>query len=73
MEGISIDTKAMGGRPCISGTRVTVGAVVGLLAASDSIETVLTLYPYLTAGDVRNALGYAAWRSQEREIELKLA
>ena len=60
----------MGGKPCIRGTRVTVGTVVGLMAAGHSIEEVLEAYPYLTREDVQEALSYAAWRSEEVELDL---
>jgi uncharacterized protein (DUF433 family) len=53
----------MGGKPCIVGTRVTVGTVVGLLGAGCSIDTVLDDYPYLERDDVLAALRYAAWRA----------
>lgn len=61
----------MGGRPCIRGMRVTVGTVVGLLAAGHAVERVLALYPYLEREDVLAALTYAAWRAEEVEILLK--
>lgn len=61
----------MGGRPCIRGMRVTVGTVVGLLAAGHAVERVLALYPYLEREDVLAALTYAAWRAEEVEIPLK--
>jgi uncharacterized protein (DUF433 family) len=57
----------MGGKPCIQGTRVTVGTIVGLVAAGHSTEEILEAYPYLDAEDVEAALTYAAWRSEERE------
>lgn len=63
----------MGGKPCIRGIRVTVGTVVGLLAAGKSIPDVLELYPYLEEQDVRQALAYAAWRVEEVEIPLQTA
>ena len=58
----------MGGRPCIRGLRVTVGTIVGLLAAGHDPDEVLTAYPYLKRDDIRQALAYAAWRSEEREV-----
>lgn len=61
----------MGGRPCIRGMRVTVGTVVGLLATGRSVEGVLEAYPYIDREDVRAALAYAAWRSEEVEVPLK--
>ena len=38
---ITLDPAVMGGRPCIRGLRVTVGTVVGLLAAGRSREEIL--------------------------------
>lgn len=35
----------MGGKPCIRGTRVTVGCVVGQLGAGTSRERLLEMYP----------------------------
>ena len=68
---ITQNTAVMGGRPCIRGMRVTVGTVVGMLAAGHSIEKVLELYPYLEKEDVLAALSYAAWRAEEVEVPLK--
>ena len=63
----------MGGKPCIRGTRVTVGTIVGLLSKGHLQEEILKLYPYLKQEDISQALGYAAWRSEEREVRLKSA
>lgn len=60
----------MGRRACVRGMRVTVGMVVGQIAAGCSIEEVLIDYPYLEREDVLQALRYAAWRSEERELPL---
>ncbi|KYF53481.1 hypothetical protein BE08_13830 [Sorangium cellulosum] len=68
---ITHDPAVMGGRPCIRGMRVTVGTIVGLLAAGHPIEEVLELYPYLERDDVMAALSYAAWRAEEVELPLK--
>ncbi|MFC1805627.1 DUF433 domain-containing protein [Planctomycetota bacterium] len=67
---ITLDAEVMGGKPCIRGMRVTVGTIVGLLAAGHSVADVLGAYPYLEKHDVREALAYAAWRAQEVEIPL---
>ena len=67
---ITRDPAVMGGRPCIRGMRVTVGAVVGLLAAGRTREEVLEAYPYLEPDDIQAALSYAAWRSEEVELPL---
>ncbi len=63
----------MGGKACIRGMRVTVGMVVGQIGSGHSVEEVLADYPYLEREDVMQALRYAAWRSEEREIMLATA
>jgi len=50
--------------------RVTVGTIVGLLAAGRTEEEILQAYPYLEVDDIRAALSYAAWRSEEVELPL---
>ena len=66
-ERITVDPAVMGGRPCVRGLRVSVGTVVGLVAAGRSNDEILALYPYLEADDIRAALEYAAWRVDELE------
>jgi uncharacterized protein (DUF433 family) len=60
----------MGGKPCIRGTRVTVGMVVGLLGAGRTRDEILKAYPYLEPADIDQSLAYAAWRLEEREQPL---
>ena len=67
---ITHDPNTMGGRPCIRGLRVTVGSLVGMVAAGRSVDEILRLYPYLVAEDIREALAYAAWRVEEIEVPL---
>jgi uncharacterized protein (DUF433 family) len=67
---ISRDVDVMGGKPCIRGTRVTVGVVVGLVATGKSFDEILHAYPYLALDDIKQALSYAAWRVEEIEIPL---
>lgn len=66
---ITIDPAVMGGKPCIRGMRVT----VGMIAAGRTTAELLDLYPYLEEPDIRAALSYAAWRTQEGEIPLSAA
>lgn len=70
---ITHDPNVMGGKPCIRGLRVTVGTLVGLVAAGHSHEAILRLYPYLAVEDIREALAYAAWRVEELEVPLAVA
>ena len=67
---ITLDPSVMGGKPCIRGQRVTVGMVLGLLAANRSPQEILKAYPYLEAEDIDQCLAYAAWRMEERELPL---
>jgi uncharacterized protein (DUF433 family) len=68
---ITRDPRLMGGKPCIRGMRVTVGTVVGLVAAGRTREEILREYPYLEAEDIAEALSYAAWRAEEVEVPLR--
>lgn len=70
---ISQEPAVMGGKACIRGLRVTVGMIVGQIAAGQSIDALLCDYPYLEREDVMQALRYAAWRSEEREVALATA
>ena len=67
---ITADPLRMGGRPCIRDLRVTVGTVVGLVAAGHARDEILRLYPYLETEDITEALAYAAWRADEFEVPL---
>ena len=50
--------------------RVAVGTLLGLLAAGRTHEEILNAYPYLENEDIRAALAYAAWRSEEYQLPL---
>ena len=67
---ITMDPQVMGGKPCIRGIRVTVGTLVGLMASGKTIDEVLAAYPYIERQDVLEALTYAAWRAEEKELPL---
>ncbi len=67
---ITFDPFVMGGQACIRSMRVTVTMIVGLVAAGRTNAEILQAYPYLDEADIREALLYAAWRTQERELPL---
>ena len=69
---ITFNPEIMGGKPCIRGMRVTVGTIVGLVASGKTVDEVLADYPYLEREDILEALSYAAWRAEEREVPLAL-
>ena len=73
LKRITHNPNVMGGKPCIRGMRVTVGTIVGLIAAGHSTQEILNLYPYLEAADISEALSYAAWRVEEIEMPIAVA
>jgi uncharacterized protein (DUF433 family) len=67
---ITRDPAVMGGKPCVRGMRVTVGMIVGQIGDGRSIDDLLGDYPYLEREDILQALRYAAWLAEEREVHL---
>jgi uncharacterized protein (DUF433 family) len=67
---ITINPAVATGKPCIRDLRFPVSRVLGLLAAGESKESILTAYSYLEAGDVDEALRYAAYLAEDETIEL---
>ena len=65
---ISINHLVKDRKPCIRGMRITVGTIIGLFASGKTVEDVIAEYPYLMREDVPEALSYAAWRADEREL-----
>jgi uncharacterized protein (DUF433 family) len=70
LDRITQQPGVMGGKACIRGMRVTVGMVVGQIGAGHGIDEILADYPYLEREDILQALRYAAWRAEEREVAL---
>ncbi|MEI6235479.1 MAG: DUF433 domain-containing protein [Planctomycetota bacterium] len=70
---ITRNPKIMGGKACVRGMRLTVGAIVGLLAAGHSHAEILEQYPELEDDDIKAALSYAAAVSSDYEVELEPA
>ena len=63
---ITIDPEVRFGKPCVRGTRLTVGDVLSYLASGMSEDDVLADFPQLTRDDIRACLAFAAER--ERRI-----
>ena len=70
LDRITQDPMVMGGKACVRGMRVTVGMIVGQIGSGRSIDEVLSEYPYLEREDVLQALRYAAWLAEERDVVL---
>lgn len=73
LDRITQQPDVMGGKACVRGMRVTVSMVVSQIGAGHSVEQILGDYPYLEREDVMQALRYAAWRTEERELALAAA
>ena len=61
---ITIEPGKRGGKPCIRGIRITVGDVLGWLAAGMTFKQIIDDYPELTEEDIRACLAYAADRER---------
>jgi len=66
---ITFNPKIFGGKPIIAGRRLAVEHVLGMLAAGDSIETILEGYPWLEHDDVRACIAYAHRIVEHERIE----
>ncbi len=64
-ERITFDSRIMGGRACIRGMRIPVSVIVGQVAHGATAEEVRKDYPDIDDEDIRQALEYAAWLTQE--------
>jgi uncharacterized protein (DUF433 family) len=70
---ITFNPHVMGGKACIRGMRVTVSLVLNLVANGMNSEEIIEAYPYLEREDIRQALQYAAWLTEETVHPLELA
>jgi uncharacterized protein (DUF433 family) len=61
---IVLDPEVRFGKPCIRGTRITVGDVLSYLASGMTEAEVLTDFPQLTRDDIRACLAFAAERER---------
>lgn len=68
---ISIDPGLMAGQPCIRGLRMPVATVVAMVADGMTVDEILREHPDLEAGDLAEALRYAAEAVRERELPLR--
>jgi uncharacterized protein (DUF433 family) len=59
LERITINPAIFGGKPIIRGRRLAVEHVLGMLAAGDTVETILEGYPWLEREDVLACLAFA--------------
>ena len=65
---ISINPNIRFGKPCIVGTRISIGDILGWLAADMSFEEILEDFPQLQRAHILAALAFAT----ERENVVKI-
>jgi uncharacterized protein (DUF433 family) len=65
---ISINPKIRSGKPCISGTRITVSDVLSYLASGMSIEEIIKDFPTLNKEKIMASLSFAAYRDTMTKI-----
>ena len=61
---ITVDPEVRFGKPCVRGTRMTVGDVLSYLASGMSEDDILADFPRLTRDDIRACLAFAAEREK---------
>ena len=64
LDRIICDPTVRFGKPCVQGTRISVGDILGYLAGGMSDEQLLADFPQLTLLDIRACLAYAAERER---------
>lgn len=69
LERITVDPKIFGGKPIIRGHRLAVEHVLGMLAAGDTPETILSGYPWMEPEDIQACLVYARKLVEHERIE----
>ncbi len=65
---ISINPKIRSGKPCISGTRITVSDVLSYLASGMSMEEIIIDFPTLNKEKIMASLSFAAYRDTMTKI-----
>lgn len=69
LKRITVDPQVFSGKPIIRGRRLAVEHVLGMLAAGDSMDSLLAAYPWLEAEDIQACLLYARRVVGEERIE----
>lgn len=64
LDRIAVDPQVRFGKPCVRGTRISVGDVLGHLAGGMSEDEILQDFPQLERDDIRACLAYAAERER---------
>lgn len=65
---ISVDPQVRFGKPCLRGTRITVGEVLGYLAGGMSEPELLADFPQLVHDDLLACFAFAAERERRLQV-----
>lgn len=69
LDRITFNPDIFGGKPIIRGRRLAVEHVLGMLAAGDTTDDLLTAYPWLVKEDIQACLLYAHKLVAQERIE----
>jgi uncharacterized protein (DUF433 family) len=67
---ISINPEIRSGKPCVTGTRITVSDVLSYLASGMSIEEIIEDFPSLDKDKIMATLSFAAYRDSMTKISV---
>jgi uncharacterized protein (DUF433 family) len=70
---ISINPNICHGQACVKGTRMPVHRIVRMLANGDTVEDLLSEYPFLSREDIMACLDYAAGLAEEQVTPIEAA
>jgi len=70
---ISINPNICHGQACVKGTRMPVHQIVRMLANGDTVDDLLSDYPFLSREDIMAALDYAAGLAEEQVTPIEIA
>ncbi|MGH9435890.1 MAG: DUF433 domain-containing protein [Terriglobia bacterium] len=69
LERITINPEIFGGKPIIRGRRLAVEHILGMLAAGDTVDSIVEGYPWLEREDVQACLIFARRVMANERIE----
>lgn len=69
LQRISIDPNIRFGKPCVRGTRLTVGEVLDFLATGREVKDLLADFPQVTHDDVLACFAFAAARERRIRVD----
>ena len=70
LKRIVVNPQIFNGKPIIRGRRIAVEHILGMLAAGDTPETILSGYPFLEPEDIRACLVYARLLVAHERVEI---